>query len=387
MPSCEEAIFRGRRCFTLSNGAIEVTLLPGGGHVASMRLAGSSLNPLWEPPWPGIEPQDYDFASHPQYGQAEGRLLASLAGHFLCLDHFGELSAAEIAAGGYFHGEAPNLPWEVLEKGYNEYCAWLSYGLNLPEAGLRFQRRVTLKSSGTTVWFEEDVTNLHRRDVPLVYQQHVTLGPPFLLGGATRVDLPGGPGRTFPRAQGPSDRLHADRDFVWPLGPGVTSELPLNVFPSGDPSCSLCAVLLAPHLEEAFVAVSNPGAGLLIGYIFPRKVFPWVALWEENRATTDAPYLGRTVAWGIEFGSTPLPVTRMENLCAGPLFGQPRFLMLPAASSMRTQYRSFLLTLPPDWGGVESARSTRDGIVVRERGSSRTFLVPSPNERTDASIF
>jgi len=375
MLKCEEATFRGRRAFTLSNDAIEVTLLTGGGHLASMRLTGSDLNPLWEPPWPAIEPEDYDFAKYPEYGRAEGRLLASLAGHFLCLDHFGELSPAEIASGGYFHGEAPNMPWEVFESGCQQDRAWLSYGLQLPEAGLRFQRRVILRGSGSTVWFEEDVINLRRRDVPLVYQQHVTLGPPFVRGGCTRVDLPGGPGRTFPRTQGPSDRLHADRDFVWPTGPGVTSSLPLNIFPSDDRSCSLCAVLLASHLDEAFIAISNSRARLLIGYLFPRRTFPWVALWEENRATMEPPYLSQTVAWGIEFGSTPLPVTRIENLCAGPLFGQPRFLVLPAEGSMRTQYCGFLHPLSPDWQGVASAGSTPDGIRISEIGSARSFLV------------
>ena len=59
------------------------------GHVAGLRLAGSDLNPLWEPPWPGIEPEDYDPAQFPEYGKAEGRLLASVVGHFLCLDRLG----------------------------------------------------------------------------------------------------------------------------------------------------------------------------------------------------------------------------------------------------------------------------------------------------------
>jgi len=373
---CDAATFCGRHAVVLSNDALEVTVLPGGGHIASIRLAGWDLNPLWKPPWPTVEPEDYGPLKHFTYGTAEGRLLASLAGHFLCLDHFGELSMAEIAAGGYFHGEAPNLTWEISEQGCDEDRAWLTYGLKLPEAGLAFKRRMVLKAAGTTVRFEEDVTNLRRRDVPLAYQQHVTLGPPFLKGGCTRLDLPGVQGHTFPRQQGSADRLQPDRDFYWPLAPGVRSEVRMNVFPSDGPSCSLCTVLLAPDSEEAYVAISNAESSLLVGYLFPRQVFPWAAVWEENQATSDVPYLGRTLAWGIEFGSTPLPVTRMENLCAGPLFGQPRFLVLPAASTLRVQYRAFLQALPADWAGVDRVYTTPDHIAVRERGSSRTLIVP-----------
>lgn len=375
MLKCDAAFFRGRHAVVLANDALEVTVLPGGGHVASIRLAGSGLNPLWEPPWPSIEPEDYEPSKQSTYGTAEGRLLASVAGHFLCLDHFGELSAAEIAAGGYFHGEAPNLTWNIFEQDCNEDRAWLTSGLELPEAGLVFKRRIILRAAGTAVWFEEEVTNLRRRDVPLAYQQHVTLGPPFLQGGCTRLDLPGVRGRTFPRSQGPADRLQPDRDFFWPEAPGTESAARVDVFPSQTPSCSLCAVSLAADSAESFVAVSNAGLGLLLGYVFPREIFPWVALWEENRATTDVPYLGRTLAWGVEFGSTPLPLTRMENLCAGPLFGQPRFLVLPAAGTLRARYRAFLQTLPPDWTATDLVYSTPDHIVIRERGSSRTLLV------------
>jgi hypothetical protein len=171
MPECEETTFRGGRGFRLTNGAIELTLLTGGGRVASLRLAGSDMNPSWEPPWLGIEPEDYAPAEHPEYGQAEGRLPASVAGHFLCLDHFGELSPVKSRRVDTFT-EAPNRPWHVFEKGCNADGAWLSYGLDLPEAGLRFQRRAEVRGRATGVWFAEEVTNLRRRDVPLAYQQH-----------------------------------------------------------------------------------------------------------------------------------------------------------------------------------------------------------------------
>lgn len=51
---------------------------------------------------------------------------------------------------------------------------------------------------------------------------------------------------------------------------------------------------------------------LLIGYCFRREDFPWVAVWEENRAISAVPWQHRTEARGLEFGTTPTPSTRED---------------------------------------------------------------------------
>ncbi len=368
MFTCETVSFRGRRAVCLANGNLEVMVLPGGGHIASVRLRGSDVNPLWEPPWKTMEPADYEPEKHAFYGPSEGRLLASLAGHSLCLDHFGELSAAEVAAGGYFHGEAPNLTWKTLDRGTGHDSCWLTYGIELPEASINFRRTISLRSGHAVINFEEEVVNLLRRDVPLGYQQHVTVGPPFLEDGVTRVDIPAVKGRTFPRSLGPADRLKPDSDFTWPNAPGCKEDVRLDVFSPNPPSYSLCGVLQTPKDGEAFAVVSNTRLELMLGYVFSREVFPWTALWEENCGIVDSPYNGCTRAWGVEFGTVPLPTTRMENLNSGPLFGVPRFMVLPARSSVRTTYSAFLLACPDHWQGVEKIVRSNNELTIFELG-------------------
>jgi hypothetical protein len=305
----------------------------------------------------------------------EGRLLASLAGHSLCLDHFGEPSPAEVAAGGYFHGEAPNLSWKVIDQDLQLDSTSLIYGLELPEAGIGFTRKVTLRPASSMVWFREEIVNLRRRDVPLEYQQHVTLGPPFLEGGVTRVGIPAAKGRTFPRSLGPADRLKPDQNFDWPIAPGWDSEVRADIFPESDASYSLCAVLQKKYEGESFIAAWNPRLGLLLGYVFPRDQFPWTAFWEENGGTTDSPYNGRTRAWGVEFGTTPLPVTRMENLAAGMLFDTPRYQVLPAGGRVTTSYRAFLLKIPEDWRRVDKIFEGGTKLYVCDTLSGRQLAV------------
>src|SRR5512139_1592615 len=99
--------YRGRKAVSLESPECRVTLTLEGGHIAEFTDKATSINPLWDPPWPTIEPSAYDPVRHPEYGHdAESKLLAGILGHNLCLDVFGGPSEAEAAAGLTVNGEA-----------------------------------------------------------------------------------------------------------------------------------------------------------------------------------------------------------------------------------------------------------------------------------------
>ncbi|NKB68292.1 MAG: hypothetical protein GKR89_14615 [Candidatus Latescibacteria bacterium] len=375
---CSSTTFRQRRAICLQSDTFQVVALTGGGHLASMRLADIDVNPLWEPPWPGIEPEDYDPDKHLDiYGPGEGRLLASLAGHSLCLNHFGDLSAAEIEANGYFHGEASNLPWTVFDQGADANEARLDYGLELPEAQMRFGRTLRICQGESTLYIKECTTNLKRSDAPFCCQQHVTLGPPFVEPGVTRLDLPAKRGQTNPVSLGSADPLAPDQSFTWPDAPlQGGGQRDLRKYPEGR-SASVVTTLLEADEVYAYTAVANPRLGLLLVYVFPRQIFPWTTLWVENEATQELPYNGRTTTWGVEFGAVALPLHYMQTLAAGPLFGVPRFGTLPAGNTIAVNYQAHLLKIPPDWQGVERIEHKSGETVVYETGSTRKVGTPS----------
>ena len=85
-----QTTYRGRRAAVLENDRLRLTVLEGGGHLAEILDKRSGVNPLWTPPWPSIEPSDYNPRQHSGYGAgAEAKLLAGIMGHNLCLDLFG----------------------------------------------------------------------------------------------------------------------------------------------------------------------------------------------------------------------------------------------------------------------------------------------------------
>jgi hypothetical protein len=98
----------GKPAVVLASASVEVKILTGGGHIASITHSGDSsqTNPLWEPPWDTRDPALRRLLG-PQIGDgAEGELLSCIAGHNLCLDVFGAQSEGETQAGLCFHGEA-----------------------------------------------------------------------------------------------------------------------------------------------------------------------------------------------------------------------------------------------------------------------------------------
>ena len=371
--TCDATVFRNRQAICLESDSFQVIALTGCGHLASLRRSDVDVNPLWEPPWPGIEPGAFDSQKHLDvYGPGEGRLLASLAGHSLCLNHFGDLTEAEEEASGYHHGEASNLPWTVFAQQADDSRARLEYGLDLPDAGMRLVRTLEIRPGESTLYFKERTTNVRRTDSPFCCQQHVTLGPPFVTGGVTRLDLPVKKGLTTPVAIHDTDPLLPDQQFDWPLAPrqaGGTSDL--SLYPR-DHILSCAAILLEFQGDYAFTAVSNPQLGLLLVYAFPQEAFPWTMLWFEHEASEILPYSNRTTTWGVEFGSVAMGLRLIDTLKAGPLLGMPRFGTLPARNTIEVNYQAHALRIPPDWKGVERVEYVDGETVAWEKGSQRS---------------
>jgi len=163
--------YRGRRAHVLRNDQLEIIVTEEGGHIAAVMDLPTKVNPLWSPPWPTIEPSQYNPAKHPEYGNdAESKLLAGILGHNLCLDLFGGPSATETAAGITVHGEASVAPYaiRVVED-------TLAQTTTLPQSQLLFSRNIQLPARSRVARITETVENLSAWDRPIAWTEHATL--------------------------------------------------------------------------------------------------------------------------------------------------------------------------------------------------------------------
>lgn len=325
--------WHGRRASSIENQSLRVTVLHEGGHIAEILDKASGVNPLWMPPWPSIEPSAYDAVAHPEYGaNAESKLLAGIMGHNLCLDIFGGPSSDEASVGIGVHGEGSVAPYEVQQDGTR-----LTMMAHFPLAQIRFLRTIELRDRAALIG--ETVESLASFDRPIGWTQHVTLGPPFLECGVTQFNVSATKSKTFEAAFGADDYLAPGAEFEWPMAPrtvGGTADL--RHFTDAPASSAFTAHLMDPRAEDAFFTAFHPGLRLTFRYSWKRSDFPWLGIWEENRSRKHAPWNGKAITRGMEFGVSPIPETRRQMVDRGTLFGVPVFRWLPARGRLEARY-------------------------------------------------
>jgi hypothetical protein len=368
----------GRSGFRLRAEWGHVSVLEGGGHICELNLnACSDVNPLWRPPWMTIDPNEYAVAKHARMygGPPDGRLLAGIAGHSLSFDHFGPPSPEERAAGLTTHGEAPALKWEVQKRAESPK-PHLQYGLTLPDAQIRFCRKLTLDRRNAVTYCEEEAVNLSRYDRPISWNEHVTFGPPFLEAGVTWFDMPATRAKICPASYSSRFSLKPDAEFTWPNAPTKNRKrMNLRMMPARRFG-HYTAQLLNPELEIAFIAACNPRLKLLVVYAFRRADFRWVGNWEERYNRAAAPWRGKTFCRGLEFSTTPFAVPRRETIEQGPLFGEPTYCWLPAGSKAKVRFLILLFEVPETFRGVAAVSVGKKRIDVVESGvRGRTLSV------------
>jgi hypothetical protein len=321
-----------RKLVRIENDQLIVAVTVEGGHIAEIIEKSSGVNPLWVPPWPSIEPSTYSVKDHPEYGNdAESKLLSGILGHNLCLDIFGPPSDAEYTAGVTVHGESSVVPYAIEATGTRMVAK-----AHLPLAQLDFEREIEL--AGNDVNIRETVTNLTGMDRPLAWTQHVTLGPPFLEPGVTRLDIKAPQSMVFPGDFGDAQPYKPGATFEWPFAPnkdGSTTDLRIQS------SAERSAGVTCHVVEEGRFQAIHPPSGLSFGYLWKRKDFPWISLWEENRSRTFPPWNGTAVTRGIEFGVSPFAEGRRAIVERGSLLGVPTYLWLGARESAMVQYTAF----------------------------------------------
>lgn len=329
--------YRSRRAAAIENRYLRVTVLEEGGHVAEIYDKARSVNPLWTPPWPSIEPSTYSAARDVVYGRgSEARLLAGIMGHNICLDIFGGPSAEEEAAGLAAHGEAPVSRFAIAGS-----ATELVMTTELPMAQLRFERRMALIDRA--VRFEETVENVTGTDRPIGWTEHVTIGPPFLEKGSTDFRASATRSKVFEGAFGTADYLESGAVFDWPGAPragGSTADL--RTFTDAAESSAYTTHLMDTSRGHVFFSAFSRTAGLAFGYVWERAAFPWMGIWEENLSRKTAPWDGRTLTRGMEFGVSPFPESRRQMIERGRMFDTPAFRWVPARSRVSTVYWAVL---------------------------------------------
>jgi len=370
-------LWNNRQAYRLSNANVELTALLGGGHIADFRLTGSSINILWEPPWPTIEPQTFSLREHAGvYGDGPvGRFLSGYTGHALALGYFGMPSPEEANRGLPLHGEAANLAWKVITAFADDESATLVMEITLPSYHLRFRRELSLARDAFTVSISETVTNLVDAAAEFQWVQHTAFGEPFFASGDATLSAYGARGITWPAGYEGYELLASDVEFQWPYAQSVDGSSVNLSHPFVREGTGFVASLLThSDRENAFVAVHNRRHQLVAGYCFDPTLFPWIVLWEENRARGYVPWNKRTRVRGVEFGTSPMPLGLAHASKMRRLLDTPVLCSITANASLQAKYDLFVHRAPPQWSLISDVRQTEHTLVLRGDNDEELLL-------------
>lgn len=374
--------WKGRGAIQLGNDLVEMTMLTGGGHIASFSFTPKSghvsENVIWEAPWPTIDPlsPEHDELSEQYGGRPTGPFLAAYTGHALCLDCFGTPSDLEASLGIPLHGEAGIADWNCKSDGTR---GDLIAHAELPVAGLQVQRKIEIAAGESVVRITEQVRNLRNVLRKIQWQQHATLGVPLVNAESSSIAASVDKGRTWPLGYDGPCLLPSDLEFDWPYvntAPDRGSSARDLRRPFLPPNGGyVVAVHQIPGREIGFVSALNWELGLVFGYCFRSADFPWLAIWHENRAREYAPWNGVTQALGVEFGTTPMPVGKeaMERLRSS--FQGSIDHVVPPHDMATASWLMFLADVPKTWREVQDVVVGEDRITLYEAGGEQTMFV------------
>src|SRR5688572_27783538 len=213
----DKVVFEERPGILLSNDKMSLTVLPEGGAMVQVALADDpeKINPLWNP-----------IRVAREAGQS--RPANFYRGHFVCVDGFGPVSAAEQAAGLPMHGEAHTLPWKLDSYERQSGLASARFSVTLPLSHETFTRIFRIVDGENIIWVESELESMLAFDRPAFWGEHATIGAPFLEPGKVVVDMPVERAKTKgyqEQAATANRQLRSFTDFTWPMAPTRDGQL------------------------------------------------------------------------------------------------------------------------------------------------------------------
>lgn len=366
--------FEGREAFALENNILRISVLCGGGNIAELcmksALGNELVNPLFIPHYPTIDPYNYTSEKHKDiYGSGNNaRLMAGYMGHFLCFPYFGDMNLEQTGQAKLpTHGEAytVNYDIEILRE---DKVAVIKASAVLPLTGFSIERSLSLMPGKAVVLVEETIENLKPEERTYQWVQHITFGPPFLEYEKTFADAP-----VAGIAFSPDEDDPLNLNMVeWPwirTEDGHTFNS--GYFSSAKGESGYRAWLLDPDREYTWLTVYNVEQKLLVGYLFRKEGNTWIGDWQENQRARGIPRNGKTVAWGLEVGTSPFPSGKKYGFESREVFNTESYGWIGSKKKKTQSYLIFVLEIDEGFKGVEEVHLEKGAIILTEKESSK----------------
>lgn len=293
-----ETTWRGLPAMALHGGGRTAILGLVGAQLASLRLDGDNIEPMWQPSWPSADPIGLDARALEAYGSGpDAPLLAAACGSFPCCDRFGPPPPG---MEGTTHGTAAIARYTVVRANADgiELCALLD------PTGLEIRRHFTFFGD----YLEVSTTVRHQDTVirELDWCEHTTLGG-ILLDDANIS-------ATIDQVVTPPDIAAMDSK--------TALAMPL-------PDAPPWGGVVAGTVVGGRWRVESRRCRRRLTCSFNATDWPWLTVWTEHHSRTSPPWRGRERARGMELSNRPFPepYDPSKTFCSSNI--QPTLTQIP----------------------------------------------------------
>lgn len=356
------SMFEGQPAILIGNDKIQIVVLPQGAAIASIarRDDTTNLTPLWNPARMARE-------------TGQKNTFNGVTGHFLCVDGFGGVSPEERAAGLPGHGEAHERVFGH-ESSYTNGEAVHQFTTELPITREKVQRTMLLRDGESVMQVDTEIESLLGFDRPIFWAEHATIGSPFLEAGVTVVDMSAKRAKTRPYApekSGLPHRLPSDKEFTWPMAPGLNGKMiDLRAAPTAPNSGDHTTSLMDTSRPTAFVTMLNPRRRMMLGYVFRPGDYAWTQNWEFYPST------GK-LARGLEFSTLPFDLPRRQVTDENTMFGTRLYRWLPAKSKITSRFLMFYTPTPAGMRKVDKVWIENGAIFIEDATTKLVVRLPT----------
>lgn len=311
--------WRALPAYRLIGTHLEAVVTLVGGHLASLTRRGESLDPFWQPSWPGLDPANLDAAQSARLGgPVAAPLLGTIVGSTLCCDRFGPPPSGEDKPA---HGEACRTTFARVPDGHHD----LSVEGLLPQGALTVRRSVRLVA--TTCVLVTTVRHAGGAPRAIEWCEHTNIGGEFLDGVSFAAPLD--------RVVMTSVRDDAERFGTGPVGRAVDLAAALAFPALTDPPCGdvLCGRLAGGTAIGTWTA-TNARLRRRLTCTFRHADWPWLALWTQHRSRTASPWNGSERVRGMELSTKPIPEGEVPPERRRRFLDQPTTCLIPPGAGL-----------------------------------------------------
>ncbi|HNP22588.1 MAG TPA: hypothetical protein PKM63_13725 [Panacibacter sp.] len=331
---------------TINNQSATLSVDLFGGAIVDFHLIKAFVNPL-------------SFCFTKTQMPANNKAGAPYQGHFACIGRWGEPSAGEIKAGLPNHGEAANILWQQEQMGKGN----LSTQAVCKKEGLHVARTINLNKESAVFSVEETISNINNLGRLYNVVQHPTIAAPFL-SGETIVNCNAAKGFEYRNADDHKKHLV---NF-----PTVRDdhEKPYNLSKPTLVYNSVFSFVVKQTDDFGWITAYSPVHHLLLGYVWPRKQYPWISLWQHFED-------GKIKYRGLEFGTTGIhqPVKNIVEKNLLNVLNEQTVRFIDAGEKQQFEYAGFLCHTPQNFISAKNIQVINNEIILTPTNSKQKVSV------------